>query len=185
MVKNIQIGIKHIDNGTELDTYIICLKESLGKREFEVVVGIFEAHAIAIVLENHITPKPLTHELVSIVLHTCDVKLKHIIIERLEDNVFLSKATFVANGNEFDVDIRTSDALALATRMGCDMFVSEEVMEAVGYIAEDSDSPYSGHSLGELNAILQSLLEKEDYIKAIKVRDAISNFNKLKNDVDR
>ena len=180
MVKNVQIGIKHIDTGTEIDTYVICLKEIAGKREFEVVIGIFEAHAIAIVIENHITPRPLTHELVSNILALCDIKLKHIVIDKLEDNVFLSKALFTNNGKEFEIDIRTSDALALATRMGCDMFASQDVMDAVGYLSENNECPYSGHSLEELNAILLSLLEKEDYIKAITVRDAITNFNKLK-----
>ena len=108
---------------------IIILKDSEGKHALPIWVGIFEANAIALEMENINTPRPMTHDLIKNILVETKATVSHIVIDELKDNTFFAKLCIKANGNETNVDSRPSDAIALALRLKVPVYVEEKVVE--------------------------------------------------------
>lgn len=108
---------------------IIILKDSEGKHALPIWVGIFEANAIALEMENIGTPRPMTHDLIKNILAEVKATVSHIVIDELKDNTFYAKICIKANGNEANVDSRPSDAIALALRLKVPVYVEEKVVE--------------------------------------------------------
>jgi hypothetical protein len=108
---------------------IIILKDSEGKHAPPIWVGIFEANAIALEMENISTPRPMTHDLIKNILVEAKAIVSHIVIDELKDNTFFAKICIKANGNETNVDSRPSDAIALALRLKVPVYVEEKVVE--------------------------------------------------------
>lgn len=190
---------------TQTHNYAVVLGELNGLRRLPIVIGAFEAQAIVVALE-HIKPtRPLTHDLFHNFLQTFRIELKEVIIYKLEEGIFYSK--LVCSGPEakvIEIDSRTSDALALAVRIGCPVFTFENILSAAGLFMDapdsgvaaeasasgpheddpvekaaesGSDADLAALSLEELNELLEKVLEKEDYIRAIAIRDEIKKRN--------
>lgn len=186
---------------TQTHSYAVVLGEVNGLRRLPIVIGGFEAQAIAVALERMQPGRPLTHDLFANFMSTFDIDLTEVLIYKLEEGIFFAKLICVKNGEEVEIDSRTSDALALAVRTGCKIFTYENILETAGLYLDPSEaetgddvskstssSPApsasadndAGKDLGkmsldELEKLLQQMLEQEDYIKAIPIRDEINS----------
>ena len=175
---------------TQSSNYAVVMGEVEGNRRLPIVIGGFEAQAIAVAME-HMTPsRPLTHDLLKNVLDTFDIEVTEIVISDLIEGVFHAKIVCNQHGREFEIDSRTSDALALAVRFSCPIYTFESILEAAGVRidepepgeaepATDTERPrrrrrgYAEYSLDDLNAMLEKVIGEEDYEKAAKIRDEI------------
>jgi bifunctional DNase/RNase len=171
--------------------YALILGETGGKRRLPIIIGGFEAQAIAIELEKIKTPRPLTHDLFKSFADTFHINITEVIIHKFSEGVFY--AQLICNDGNIDqeIDSRTSDAIALALRFNCPVYTYESILADAGImIEEDGDLPknepaveedeqitdpsVSSASLSELKEMLQRAVENEDYEKASKIRDEIN-----------
>jgi bifunctional DNase/RNase len=113
-------------------TYALILAEAEGERHVSITVGIAEAQSIAIALEQIIPPRPLTHDLIHSLLRMYDIRLVEIYINKCEDDIFYSELLLEKNGQQIRIDSRTSDAIAIAIRMKCDIYANEQVLQDYG-----------------------------------------------------
>jgi len=109
---------------------IIILKDLTGAKALPIWVGIFEANAIALEIENISTPRPMTHDLLNNMIHGLKAKIVHILVNELKDNTFYAVISLMSNGDTLNIDSRPSDAIALALRARVPIFVEEKVIEA-------------------------------------------------------
>lgn len=108
---------------------IIILKDLKGKKALPIWVGVFEANAIALEMEQVSTPRPMTHDLIKNIIDGLDAKIDHVMVNDLKDNTFYAVISIVLNGNKFNIDSRPSDAIAVALRAKAPIYVSEKVIE--------------------------------------------------------
>ncbi len=190
-MKKIELEIVALSHSiTQTHSYAVVLGEINGLRRLPIVIGGFEAQAIAVALERMQPSRPLTHDLMKNFMHAFNVELMEIIINDLQEGIFYSKLVCVNEHDTVEIDSRTSDALALAVRFGCPIYTYENILENAGILMEDeskqkkSDIPVqetatissrdlSKMSLQELEKLLSEVLEQEDYIRAIEIRDEI------------
>jgi bifunctional DNase/RNase len=176
------------------------LGEISGLRRLPIVIGGFEAQAIAVALERMEPSRPLTHDLFANFMATFNIELQEVLIYKLEEGIFFAQLVCQGPDNEVvEIDARTSDALALAVRAGCRIYTYENILEAAGLYLDQTDagSEAPEHTEGEgrgskvasagtdkdlksmsvedLNALLQQVLEQEDYVRAIPIRDEINS----------
>jgi bifunctional DNase/RNase len=180
---------------TQNHSYAVVLGETIGKRRLPIVIGGSEAQAIAVAMENMNPSRPLTHDLIKSIFDNFDIVLKEVVINNLLDGVFFAKLICLKDRQEFEIDSRSSDAIALAVRFGCPIYTYETILDSAGIIleetAETSNKPfvvqeetkkaktdYSIYTLKELNKLLSDSLENEDYEKAASVRDETSKRGK-------
>ncbi len=182
---------------TQTHSYAVVLGEVNGLRRLPIVIGGFEAQAIAVALERMQPSRPLTHDLFSNFMANFDIELTEVVIYKLEEGIFFAKLVCQNNGNVVEIDSRTSDALALAVRSGCKIYTFENILDAAGLdmdpaektesegesistptetVSENKD--LSSMTLDELNTLLQQVLEQEDYVRAISIRDEINSRTK-------
>ncbi len=171
--------------------YALILGERDGKRRLPIIIGGFEAQAIAIELEKIKTPRPLTHDLFKSFADAFHVDITEVIISKFSEGVFY--ATLICKSGEIihEIDSRTSDAIALAIRFQCPIFTYENIMVAAGILMdEDSETAnadeigdkvttpemesYAENTLEELKELLQLAVENEEYEKASKIRDELN-----------
>ncbi|WP_332737481.1 bifunctional nuclease family protein [Flavihumibacter sp.] len=179
---------------TQTHSYAVVLGEVNGLRRLPIVIGGFEAQAIAVALEKMQPSRPLTHDLMKNFMSAFNVDLTEIIISDLQEGIFYSKLVCVGENDTVEIDSRTSDALALAVRFGCPIYTYENILDSAGILMEDSsgkakkqveagapkESPsgredLSALNLEELNTLLSEVLEQEDYLRAIAIRDEINS----------
>ncbi len=190
-MKKIELEIVALSHSiTQTHSYAVVLGEINGLRRLPIVIGGFEAQAIAVALERMQPSRPLTHDLMKNFMHAFNVELMEIIINDLQEGIFYSKLVCVNEHDTVEIDSRTSDALALAVRFGCPIYTYENILENAGILMEDeskqkkSEIPVqeaatiasrdlSKMSLQELEKLLSEVLEQEDYIRAIEIRDEI------------
>lgn len=187
---------------TQTHSYAVVLGEMNGLRRLPIVIGGFEAQAIAVALERMQPSRPLTHDLFANMMSTFDIELTEVIIYKLEEGIFFAKLVCRHNNDVVEIDSRTSDALALAVRTGCRIFTFENILDAAGLYLDPSDTsagtdptaktaeslaPIEGvpqnkdlaaMNLDELKTLLQQVLEQEDYVRAISIRDEINKREK-------
>lgn len=189
---------------TQSHSFAVVLGEVGGTRRLPIVIGGFEAQAIAVALDNMRPSRPLTHDLMKTICDTFSVELDHIFISKLQDGIFFSTLIFTNKEDTYEIDSRTSDALALAVRFECPIFVAENIIEEAGVNTEEDDilripdedtgraesfshtsstppsapSNFSKMSLEELKNELQSALEHEDYERAARLRDELNKREK-------
>ena len=119
------------------NTPVVVLRDADDKLFLPIWIGVFEANAIALRMENIETPRPLTHDLIRGILSELDVSIERIVINDLRDNTFYARILMVHGANRHEVDSRPSDALALALRFGADIFVADDVLEKSRTISVD------------------------------------------------
>ncbi|MFZ1528758.1 MAG: bifunctional nuclease domain-containing protein [Ferruginibacter sp.] len=200
-MKKIELEIVALSHSiTQTHSYAVVLGEVNGLRRLPIVIGGFEAQAIAVALERMNPSRPLTHDLMKNFMMAFDVELHEIVINDLQEGIFYSKLVCSSHNDTVEIDSRTSDALALAVRFGCPIFTYENILEQAGVLMEDEQKRSASEpiapatistegsgsenlknlSLDELNKLLTEVLEHEDYIKAIAIRDEIKSRGKSK-----
>jgi bifunctional DNase/RNase len=165
------------------------MAEEAGNRKLPIIVGQYEAQAIAVQIENIPTSRPMTHDLFVNFSKQFDIQVSEVFIHRLHEGVFFSILVCQRDGEEVHVDSRTSDAIALAVRFDCPIFTTEKVLAEAGIELEENDLDEPGRntpdrpkggsftdmlksaSEEELNSMLDDALSKEDYMKAAQIRD--------------
>ncbi|TWW00394.1 bifunctional nuclease family protein [Chitinophaga pinensis] len=181
---------------TQTHSYAVVLGEVNGLRRLPIVIGGFEAQAIAVALEKMQPSRPLTHDLMKNFMNAFNIELHEVVISNLQEGIFYSKLICYSNDETIEIDSRTSDALALAVRFGCPIFTYENILNSAGILLDDPAGKKSGvkpvtptiseHEKGaeddlkvlnleELTTLLQEVLEQEDYIRAIAIRDEINS----------
>jgi bifunctional DNase/RNase len=168
--------------------YALILGEVKGNRRLPIIIGGFEAQAIAVEIEKMKPTRPLTHDLFKSFADTYFVQIKEVIIDQFKQGVFHAKLVCVQNNVENLIDSRTSDAVALAIRFKCPIFTYEKIMAEAGMLMDENansaaditgpaDAPaeatFEEHTLSELEEMLEKAVEQEDYEKASLIRDEI------------
>lgn len=165
--------------------YAVILKEMDGERQLPVIVGAFEAQAIALAIEGIEMPRPMTHDLLSNLLESMEVDVKEIVINKLVEGTFYAKI-FVDSYNfgEKEIDSRPSDAIALALRVDAPVFVDESVMNEAGVLlAEQSEAQEFKIDAAilqqeySLEDELKKAVDVENYELAAQLRDRIKTQN--------
>ena len=187
-MKKIDLEIVALSHSvTQSHNYAVVLGEVDGKRRLPIVIGGFEAQAIAVAMERMIPNRPLTHDLFKNTLDTFDVTLKEVIINNLLDGIFYAQLVCSRDDQEFVIDSRTSDAIAMAVRFKSPIYTFEFIMDQAGVVLEDdvdkgsstimpeeidSDS-FDQYSVDALKKLLEEVLETEDYERAALIRDEL------------
>ena len=195
-MKKIELEIIALTHSiTQTHSYAVILGEVNGSRRLPIVIGGFEAQAITVALENMRPSRPLTHDLMKNIMKSFGVDLQEIIINDLNEGIFFSKLVCFTDNDVIEIDSRTSDAIALAVRFNCPIFTYESILENAGITMDESigqkeptvepitniaddNNDLSKLSLTELNTLLDEVLENEDYMKAIEIRDEINKRKK-------
>ena len=173
--------------------YALILKEVSGERRLPIIIGQFEAQAIALELEGIKPPRPLTHDLVKNVLDSLGTTLSDVVVSELRDGTFFARLNVEGNSVNHEIDARPSDAIAIAIRFGVPIYVSEAVMEEASTMPEAEEGEQQIESEGEhpkksrektpaytketkmeqLQKELTDAVGREDYERAAKLRDEI------------
>ena len=174
--------------------YAILLKELEGHRRLPIIIGAFEAQAIALEMEGIKPPRPLTHDLLKQITDNLGAIVNEIIIDELRENTFFAKILLEVSGLTQEIDARPSDAIALAVRAEAPIYVAASVMDAAAFIPSEEDeieeilpgiSPDSKKSknpasketkLAEMQDKLREAIEKEEYERAAIIRDDIKRL---------
>jgi hypothetical protein len=189
------IGLSY--SQTQSGAYALVLGEKEGKRRLPIIIGGFEAQAIAIELENMTPSRPLTHDLFKTFASTFEINIKEVIIYNLVEGIFFAKLICKQDGAEVEIDARTSDAIALAVRFNCPVFTFEFILSSAGIIldeesesldfegeanienkisslVDDKSTDLSKKSTHELELLLKEAIQKEDYERASIIRDEMN-----------
>jgi bifunctional DNase/RNase len=197
-MKKIKLDIVGLSySQTQSGAYALVLGEVSGRRRLPIIIGGFEAQAIAIEIEKMSPSRPLTHDLFkSLTLHF-NVVIEEVIIYNLVDGIFFAKLICNDGKKIAEIDARTSDAIALAVRYQCPIYTYEFILASAGIMIEGSDfafleniepsddseqvsidkpvkSGYSNFSEKELREMLDKALAEENYEKAARIRDELS-----------
>lgn len=187
-MRKIELSIAALaTNESQSNNFVVILKEEEGNRRLPVVIGGFEAQAIAIAIEKIQPNRPLTHDLFRNVLIQLKVSLQEIIISDLKNGVFYAELICTKeDGTTLTIDSRTSDAIALAVRFSCPIFAYDFILEDAGISLEEEEetkvttgakNKWESYPLEKLNEILAAALENEDYEKAAQIRDELNKRN--------
>ncbi len=175
---------------TQSGAYALVLGEAGGKRRLPIIIGGFEAQAIAIQLESMTPSRPLTHDLFKTFAETFSIQITEVVIYKIVEGVFYAKLVAERDGLTEEIDARTSDAIALALRFECPISTFDSILSSYGILLEDepgrlepaaaevSEAPaateFSRFSLDDLQRMLDEALQEEDYEKASKLRDEMN-----------
>jgi len=177
-------------NQTVIGTYGLVLSEVVGNRRFSVMIGEPEAQSIALKINNKKSPRPLTHDLIKSLLNSFDAELQKVLIYDMVNDVFYSELHIMKDGKLLIIDARTSDAVALAVRADCPIFIKSEILDIVGTEVEAPENEELKTSVPEnyedlsdddldllrletLQEILELAIENEKYELAVTIRDAV------------
>ncbi|MDD2284000.1 MAG: bifunctional nuclease family protein [Paludibacter sp.] len=193
MASEIKINVAGlVYNQSVVGTYGLVLSEEDGNRRFSVMIGEPEAQSIALKMNNKKSPRPLTHDLILTLLSVFGAKLEKVLIYDMVNDVFYSELHLKKGEMSMVVDARTSDAIALAVRSDCEIFIKEDIMNIVGMEVEAADSGNQQKeevgeidaeqltpeeldmlSLEDLEELLNMAINEEKYELAVNLRDAI------------
>jgi bifunctional DNase/RNase len=195
-MKKIELQVFAISHSIrQMQSYAVVLEEVNGIRKIPIVIGAAEASAIAVALERMNPPRPLSYDLMKNIMLAFELKLAEIIIYKVEEGIFFSKLICSNENDTIEIDSRTSDAIALAVRFGCPIYTLDTVLDTAGIFLDGDEAPKRGKniedrevedsepealtsnlfsmSIEELQLLLNDVLEQEDYLKAIAIRDEI------------
>lgn len=180
--------------------YALILNETDGKRRLPIIIGTFEAQAIALELENIKPPRPMTHDLMRNIIQSFNTFVKEIYINDLKEGTFYAQVVYDNNGETLTQDSRPSDAIALAIRFNAPIFVSDHIIDEAGIEsdpqaeeqeesgltgergtespAEEETPPASSKEsrIKMLEKNLTTAIAEEDYEKAAKIRDELNRL---------
>ncbi len=184
---------------TQSGAYALVLGESSGSRRLPIIIGGFEAQAIAIELEKMSPSRPLTHDLFKAFAQTFDISVKEVLIYNLVEGIFYAKLICSDGTREYEIDARTSDAIAIAVRFNCEIYTYEFILKSAGIVLDDDiemggvpestqvpagkieatkgggeGEEYKSKSTEELKNMLKTALDEEKYEMASKIRDELN-----------
>ncbi len=176
---------------TQSGAYALVLSEVGGKRRLPIIIGGFEAQAIAIELEKMVPTRPLTHDLFKSFANSFSIRIKEVVIYNLSEGIFYSKLICEKDGQITEIDARTSDAIAIGVRFNCPIFTFESILSSAGILLDESEEttgPLTAESESEpetkdsmqslsteeLERQLNEAIENENYELASKIRDEIN-----------
>lgn len=188
LIQLIGITYNQIENGV----YAVILQEVHGTRRVPIIIGFPEAQSIECKLQEIATPRPLTHDLMVNLMSTFGISLREVEIYRLPSGVFAAELVLYCNGERRIVDSRSSDAIALAIRVGAPIYTSVQVLDEVGFEPDDDNTPPQRKadikanartvtararklSIKELEAEMQRAAENEDYKLAARLKKEIDS----------
>lgn len=182
-------------------SFALVLGETTGNRRLPIIIGMFEAQAIAIEIEKIIPNRPMTHDLFKSFAQNFNFNIKEIVISDLKEGVFFAKIICENNGRTLEIDARPSDAIAIGLRFSAPIFTFENIMSEAGIVLSDEgeeSSEFSSefgkkekstskkekpteklkdYSTEKLKKLLDDALAKEDYEQAAKIRDEMNRRN--------
>ncbi|WP_257667096.1 bifunctional nuclease family protein [Parapedobacter tibetensis] len=197
-MKKIKLDIVGLSySQTQSGAYALVLGEVSGRRRLPIIIGGFEAQAIAIEIEKMTPSRPLTHDLFKTFAETYRIKIEEVIIYNLVDGIFYAKIIFNDGHKHTEIDARTSDAIALAVRFKASVYTYEFILASAGIVIEGNDfvfleniesagandpetmastdtSSYSSMTDDQLQETLSKALSDEQYEKAARIRDEIT-----------
>jgi uncharacterized protein len=195
-MKRVKLKVMGISySQTQSGAYALILLEENGERRIPIIIGGFEAQAIVIKLENLDPPRPLTHDLFKKFADEFNISITEVMIYKLEEGVFFSKLVCTNDVKTYSIDSRTSDAVAIALRFGCPIYITEEILDKAGItitasdgdvsVSNDTDTifetesaKYGSYSDEELYKLIDEAVKTEDYEKAASIRDEIEKRKK-------
>tara|TARA_B100000941_G_C28488050_1_gene546201 strand:- start:896 stop:1477 length:582 start_codon:yes stop_codon:yes gene_type:complete len=188
--KKIKLEILGLSSGkSDSGSFALVLGENKGKRRLPIIIGIFEAQAIAMEIEKVVPNRPMTHDLFKHFSLKFDFKIKEIFISDIKEGVFYSKIVCFNSKKEIFIDSRPSDAIAIALRFKVDIFASEKVLSEAGIILDDDDpnkeniidksksKSFKDMNIKELSKLLEKNISSENYEVAAEIRDEINKRN--------
>ncbi len=188
-------------------SFALVLGETPGSRRLPIIIGMFEAQAIAIEIEKIVPNRPMTHDLFKSFAHSFNYEVKEIVISDLKEGVFFAKIVCDNGMETVEIDSRPSDAIAIGIRFDAPIYTYEKIMSEAGIVLSDekedediselkrpvekSSSPGSSSTptsksdfdklknmpMDKLNELLEKMIQSEDYEKAAKIRDEINRRN--------
>ena len=197
-MKRVKLKVMGISySQTQSGAYALILLEENGERRIPIIIGGFEAQAIVIKLENLDPPRPLTHDLFKKFADEFNISISEVMIYKLEEGVFFSKLVCTNDVKTYSIDSRTSDAVAIALRFGCPIYITEEILDKAGITISSADGDvvasndtdtifetetvnYGSYSDEELYKLIDEAVKTEDYEKAASIRDEIEKRKKKK-----
>ncbi len=194
-MRKLQVDILGLSTSPHTNgAYALILYELEGKRKLPIIIGGFEAQAIALKLENIKPPRPFTHDLFKNIADAFHLHVNEIIIDELHNETFYAKVVCEVNGEVHEIDARPSDAIALAVRFNAPLFVTEEIMNEAGIKEEQKEEGEEDEALeseenvagllnpeallDELQAALNDAISNENYEEAARLRDEISQLKR-------
>jgi bifunctional DNase/RNase len=190
---------------SQTGSFALVLGEVSGNRRLPIIIGMFEAQAIAIEIEKVIPNRPMTHDLFKSFAHTFHIQVEEIVISDLKEGVFFAKIVCTDGVNTTEIDARPSDAIAIGLRFDVPIYTYESILSEAGIVLNDEveeeeeeesgesedtsadpvpvksepikDEPIKNMSLDQLNSLLSDAINKEDYERAAKIRDEINKRN--------
>ena len=184
------IGLTYSESST--GAYVLILGDKNSQRRLPIVIGSAEAESIAVGIEKHKNGRPHTHDLFIRFAHEFGIEIMEVVINRFRDGIYYAMLVCKQGDELTMIDARPSDAIAIAVRVGCDIYAYESVMEEAGIVMEDmekQETDESGDShinkgvsqtsldlldLETLEDLLQEAIDNEDYQKAAEIRDEIN-----------
>ncbi|MBT5353564.1 MAG: bifunctional nuclease family protein [Flavobacteriales bacterium] len=191
-MKLVQLDIERLEpSSSNKSTYVLLLREIGGDRKLPIVIGPCNAGSIAIYLESNSNPeRPLTHDIIKSISNNFNITISRVVIHTLTEGVFhASFFCFMDGDEEIEIDARTSDAIAIAIRMGCSIFTYNDILQEAGIILTDNLPNYKDEdteeleetkdilstlSLGQLKKQMKEAINDENYEKASELRDEIN-----------
>ncbi len=183
---------------SQAGSFALILGEELGNRRLPIIIGVFEAQAIAVQIENIVPNRPMTHDLFKSFADGMNYTLKEVYISELKEGIFYAKIICTDKLREVEIDARPSDAIAIGLRFQIPIFTNESILSEAGIVSnseiEDDElneedqiietiqpkrtrQQLHDMSLEDLQRLLDDALAKEDYEKAAKIRDEIGSRN--------
>lgn len=201
-LKKIKLEILGLSSSqSQTGSFALVLGETEGNRRLPIIIGMFEAQAIAIEIEKILPNRPMTHDLFKSFSNAFHFHVEEIIISDLKEGVFFAKIVCSDGLKKTEIDARPSDAIAIGLRFDAPIFTFESILAEAGIVLTDQEEEekvepkaeakakvkkdtakksvedYKNYSIEKLNDLLKDAIEKEDYEKAAKIRDELSKRN--------
>lgn len=198
-MKKIKLEILGLSSSqSQTGSFALVLGETEGNRRLPIIIGMFEAQAIAIEIEKIVPNRPMTHDLFKSFANSFHFTVEEIIISDLKEGVFFGKVVCSDGLKKIDIDARPSDAIAIGLRFDSPIYTYENILAEAGIVLTDEseeektepkiekakvkkDAPkkddWKNHTIDKLNEMLKEAIDKEDYEKAAKIRDELSKRN--------
>ena len=183
------VGLTYSESST--GAYVLILGDKLSQRRLLIVIGSAEAESIAVGIEKHRNGRPHTHDLILRFAKEFGIEIMEVVINRFRDGIYYAMLVYKQGDDLTMIDARPSDAIAIAVRVGCEIYAYETVMDEAGIIMDDMDKPMDDDKeehinkvasitsldrldLDALEDLLQEAIDNEDYMKAAEIRDEIN-----------
>ena len=183
------VGLTYSESST--GAYVLILGDKLSQRRLPIVIGSAEAESIAVGIEKHRNGRPHTHDLFLRFAKEFGIEIMEVVINRFRDGIYYAMLVCKQGDDLTMIDARPSDAIAIAVRVGCEIYAYKTVMDEAGIIMDDMDKPMDDDKeehinkvasitsldrldLDALEDLLQEAIDNEDYMKAAEIRDEIN-----------